>query len=63
MMRSSSGNGNEDRMRHDDRVSYVMLFCALMMVRNAQATIGQSLEVVPLNGGAKRLAGEFANQG
>jgi hypothetical protein len=33
-----------------------------MMVRNAQATVGQSLEVVPLNGEAKRLASEFANQ-
>jgi len=49
-------------MRHDDRLSYVMLFCALMMVRNSQATVAQSLEVVPLNGSAKRLAGEIANQ-
>lgn len=50
-------------MRHDDRHSYLMLFCALMMVRNAHATVEQSLEVVPLTGAAKRLAGEIANQG
>ena len=49
-------------MQHDDRVSYVMLFCALLLVRNAQATVKQSLEVVPLNGGAKRLAGEIVHQ-
>lgn len=48
-------------MRPDDRVSYVMLFCALLMVRNAQATVEQSLEIVPLNGGAKRLAGQITN--
>jgi hypothetical protein len=34
-----------------------MLFCALMMVRNSQATVEQSLRVAPLNGAAKRLAG------
>ena len=59
-MRSS--DCSEVLMRHDDRLSYVMLFCALLMVRNSQATVAQSLEVVPLNGPAKRLAGEIANQ-
>jgi hypothetical protein len=49
-------------MRHDDRLSYVMLFCALMMVRNAHATVEQSLEAVPLKGAAKRLAGEMGSQ-
>ena len=49
-------------MRQDDRLSYVMLFCALLMVRNARATVEQSLEIVPLNGAAKRLAGEFVSQ-
>ena len=53
---------SEDLMRHDDRISYLMLFCALMMVRNAHATVEQSLEVVPLRGAAKRLAGEIVNQ-
>ena len=48
-------------MRHDDRLSYLMLFCALMMVRNSQATVKKSLEVVPLSGPAKRLAGELVN--
>ena len=49
-------------MRHEDRVSYVMLFCALIMVRNARATVEQSLAVVPLTGAAKRLAGEMARR-
>jgi len=49
-------------MRHEDRVSYVMLFCALLMVKNARATVEQSVDIVPLNGGAKRLAGEILNQ-
>lgn len=49
-------------MRQEDRVSYVMLFCALMLVRNARATVDQSMSIVPLNGGAKRLAGEMASQ-
>ena len=53
---------SEDLMQHDDRLSYVMLFCALMMVRNSQATVEQSLETVPLNGAAKRLACEIANR-
>lgn len=38
----------------------MMLFCALMMVRNSKASLGQSLQVVPLCGRAKQLAGELA---
>jgi len=39
-----------------------MLFCALLLVRNSQATVEQSMNLVPLIGGAKRLAGEIAGQ-
>ena len=49
-------------MKYEDRVSYVMLFCALMMVRNAQATVDQSLQVVPLSERAKRLACEIGSE-
>jgi len=46
-------------MRAEDRVSYVMLFCALMLVRNSRASLEQSIALVPLSGGAKHLVGEF----
>ena len=46
-------------MRHEDRVSYVMLFCALLLVKNSRATLEQSMSVVPLSGRAKHLAGEM----
>ncbi len=46
----------------EERVSYMMLFCALLLVKNSRATLEQSLQVVPLAGRAKSLAGELANQ-
>ena len=46
-------------MRQEERVSYVMLFCALMMMKRSQATLEQSMAIVPLSGGAKHLAGEM----
>lgn len=47
-------------MKREDRMSYVMLFCALMLVRNSKATLSESMQVVPLAGSAKELAGELA---
>jgi hypothetical protein len=44
-----------------EKLSYMMLFCALMLVRNSRATVEQSVSVVPLHGKAKRLAGELAS--
>ena len=46
-------------MRPEDRVSYVMLFCALMLVRNSRASLEQSVALVPLSGGVKHLVGEI----
>ncbi|MCH8268563.1 MAG: hypothetical protein IH846_13680 [Acidobacteria bacterium] len=46
----------------EEQVSYMMLFCALLLVKNSRATLEQSLQVVPLAGRAKSLAGELANQ-
>ena len=40
-----------------EQVSYIMLFCALMLVKNSRATMEQSVTVVPLAGRAKSLAG------
>jgi len=47
-------------MKREDRVSYVMLFCALLLVRNSKATLEESMRIVPLVGSAKDLASELA---
>ena len=47
---------------HEDKLSYLMLFCALILVKNTKATMEQSLAVVPLGAKAKFLAGELATQ-
>jgi hypothetical protein len=44
----------------EERVSYIMLFCALMLVRNSKATLEESMKLVPLEGSARQLAGELA---
>jgi hypothetical protein len=49
-------------MKSEERQSYMMLFCALMLVRNAKATLEQSLKLVPLEGSAKHLAGQLTDQ-
>ncbi len=46
-------------MGSDEQFSYIMLFCALMLVKNSKATMEQSLSIVPLGGQAKSLAGEL----
>ena len=42
-----------------DVLNYVMLFCALMLVRNSKATLGQAVSMIPLDGKAKFLAQEI----
>ena len=49
-------------MGTDEQVSYIMLFCALMLVKNSKATLEQSLRLVPLAGRAKSLAGELVER-
>ncbi|MSO20901.1 MAG: hypothetical protein EXQ56_10655 [Acidobacteria bacterium] len=46
---------------HGDRYSYLMMFCALMMVRNSRATLAQFLEVHPLSGRVNDFAGMLAH--
>ena len=43
-----------------ETVSYMMLFCALLMVRNARAGLEQSLALLPVAGPAKDLAERLA---
>jgi hypothetical protein len=44
----------------DDRYSYLMMFCALMMVRNARASMQSALDLVPLSPRVSDLAGKLA---
>ena len=41
----------------DDRASFLMFFCALLLVKHSKATLEQSLMAVPLAGKASSLAG------
>ncbi len=41
---------------NSEKTSYMMLFCALMLVKNSKATLKQSVQVAPLTGNAKCLA-------
>lgn len=43
-------------------MAHLMLFCALLLVRSGKATLDQSLGMVPLSGGAKRLAEDLSSQ-
>jgi len=44
----------------EEKTSHMTLFCALMMVKNAKATLEQAIRVVPLTGNAKVLAEQLA---
>lgn len=48
--------------KRDERISYVMLFCALILVKNSKASLEKSMEVVPLEGSARSLAGELVSR-
>ena len=39
-----------------EKISYTMLFCALLLVRNAKASLKESMILLPLVGPAKKLA-------
>jgi hypothetical protein len=43
-----------------ETVSYMMLFCAILMARNRSIAVGDSVKLVPLSGGARTLADQIA---
>ena len=43
-----------------ETVSYMMLFCAILLAKNKRIALGDSVNLVPLSGGAKTLARELA---
>lgn len=52
----------EESMHREEQVSYVMLFCALLLVKNSKATVEQLVTIVPLFGRVKYLAGEMISR-
>lgn len=46
-------------MRNEDQLSYMMLFCGLLLAQQGGTTMDRSLGAVPLVGGARRLAIEI----
>jgi len=44
----------------DDRYSYLMMFCALMLVRNSRASMHSALDLVPLSPRVSDLAGKLS---
>ena len=50
-------------MRPEEKISFLMLFCTLLVARNAKATLTEFLVVIPLAGKAERLAGELVAHG
>jgi hypothetical protein len=45
---------------NNETLGYMMLFCALMLVRKSAASVDQAVSVVPLDGNARFLARELA---
>ena len=43
-----------------EMVSYMMMFCALLLTRSKGVSVEESLKLVPLSGGAKALAAELS---
>ena len=47
---------------HDERMSYLLLFCMLLLAKRSKVPVEMTLAVVPLTGGAKRLASNLCSQ-
>ena len=59
---SLSWFGNEDAMRTEDRFSYVMLFCAMLLVKRSKTMFEQMVPLTPLSARARNLASEILNR-
>lgn len=46
----------------EETICFLMLFCALILVKKNKATVEESVTVVPLFGGARLLAGELLSE-
>jgi len=50
-------------MERNERISFLILFCALILVKNKAATLDESIAMAPLFGRASLLAGELSSPG
>jgi len=50
-------------MERNERTSFLILFCALILVKNDAATLDESMSMVPLFGRASLLTGELSSPG
>jgi hypothetical protein len=48
-------------MEKTERISFLILFCALILVKNDAATMDESMAMVPFFGRARLLAGELSS--
>ena len=48
-------------MRQNEKYSYLMLFCGLLLVRRSEFTLRDLDGLLPLDGNAKQLMQELAN--
>lgn len=46
-------------MKREEKLSYFMLFCGLLLVRNSRITMEELAASVPLTGNARILAAEI----
>ena len=47
---------------NEEKVSFLMLFCALILAKRDRASLEETIAVVPLAGGAKLLASELISE-
>lgn len=47
--------------KKEEGLCYVMVFCALILVKNSKATVDQAMRLVPLAGNARFLAHELVS--
>ena len=48
-------------MKRQDSKSFLMLFCGLLLARQTKTSLEEAIGIVPLSGGASRLADLLAN--
>jgi hypothetical protein len=50
-------------MERDERLSYLMLFCSILVAAKHRTPVHQAVHRAPLSGGARRLSEMLADRG
>ena len=48
-------------LQGQETLSYLMLFCAMLLAKNQAVSFGTALQLVPVSGGARQLANALAS--